>query len=402
MSRPSTACVVAVCVAEILGLASYSIVPAFLPQFIEAWSLTSTEAGWLAGSLFGGYMLGVVPLVTLTDRVPARTVYLGSSVLSVISSAGLALSDDLLAALVFRALGGIALAGTYMPGLRALTGATDGPRRSRIAALYTSSFTIGTALSFLLGKTGVLWGWRTAFVVSAIVGAGSTAIAWVTLPGSESRPAGERGTAFPLRAALQNRDAVILMIGYAATIWGAVGLRQWIVLFLGFCAGDPTRTEWSMLAVASLISLLGVPAGLLGVELAIRSGLRLAATLIFVGAAIVTGLFGFAAMLSFGLAALAALAASFVAQGTFSNLTSGLLAVATPRYAGITMALYSCIGFGGGFLGNVLFGATLDRFGGATDLHAWIVSFATCGLAFLVGAVATLSLSRHVERAPAA
>jgi len=49
---PSTACVIAVCIAEILGLAGYSLVPALLPQFIDAWSLSSTQAGWLAGSLF--------------------------------------------------------------------------------------------------------------------------------------------------------------------------------------------------------------------------------------------------------------------------------------------------------------------------------------------------------------
>jgi hypothetical protein len=211
-----------------------------------------------------------------------------------------------------------------------------------------------------------------------------------------------RQAILPVRAVLRNREAVILMIAYGATIWGAVGLRQWIVLFLSFCAGETTHSDWSILVVASLISLLGVPAGLLGVELAIRCGLRLAGTLIFLAAAIVTGLFGFAAMLPFGIAAIAALAASFVAQGTFSNLTSGLLAVTVPRYAGVTMAFYSCIGFGGGFLGNVLFGATLDRFGGVTEFRAWIMSFATCGLAFLVGAGATAFLSRHVERAPAA
>ena len=186
------------------------------------------------------------------------------------------------------------------------------------------------------------------------------------------------------------------MIAYAATIWGAVGLRQWIVLFLSFCAGDPRESDWSMLAVASLISVLGVPAGLLGVELAIRSGLRFAATAIFLGATVVTGLFGFAALLPFAVAAVAALAASFVAQGTFSNLTSGLLAVVTPRYAGLSMALYSCIGFGGGFLGNVLFGAILDGFGGTAQFRAWVMGFAACGLAFLVGAIATLFLSRDV------
>jgi predicted MFS family arabinose efflux permease len=399
---PSTACVIAVCAAEILGLTSYSIVPALLPQFIEVWSLSSTQAGWLAGSLFAGYMVGVVPLVTLTDRMPARTIYLACSMLTALSTFGVMLSDNLEPALAFRALGGVGLAGTYMPGLRALTEGCEGPQRSRIAALYTSSFTIGTAVSFLLGRAGVLWGWRTAFAVSTIAGIGSLAIAWAALPHSLNRTSIRAAAIFPFRATFQNRDAVLLMIAYGATIWGAVGLRQWIVLFLGFCAGNATQSDWSMLAVASLISLLGVPAGLLGVELAIRCGLRLAATLIFLPAAFVTGLFGFTAMLPFGIAVIAALAASFVAQGTFSNLTSGLLAVVAPRYAGVTMAFYSCIGFGGGFLGNVLFGATLDRFGGAAELRAWIMGFATCGLASLVGAGATAFLSRHLERASTA
>jgi len=94
-------------------------------------------------------------------------------------------------------------------------------------------------------------------------------------------------------------------------------------------------------------------------------GLLLAAIGLITG--VLTGLFGVAAMLPFGMAAMAALTASFVAQGTFSNLTSGLLAVVVPRHAGVTMAFYSCIGFGGGFLGNVLFGATLDRFGGGEN-----------------------------------
>jgi MFS family permease len=59
------------------------------------------------------------------------------------------------------------------------------------------------------------------------------------------------------------------------------------------------------------------------------------------------------------------------------------------------MALYSCIGFGGGFIGTVLFGFTLDSFGGTNQLTAWIASFATSGIACLIGAVATARLSQH-------
>jgi hypothetical protein len=51
-AAPSAPVVAAICAAEILGLAGFSIVPALLPQFIEAWSLTNTQAGWLAGITF--------------------------------------------------------------------------------------------------------------------------------------------------------------------------------------------------------------------------------------------------------------------------------------------------------------------------------------------------------------
>jgi hypothetical protein len=58
-AAPSAPVVAAIYAAEILGLAGFSIVPALLPQFIEAWSLTNTQAGWLAGITSAGYMLVV-------------------------------------------------------------------------------------------------------------------------------------------------------------------------------------------------------------------------------------------------------------------------------------------------------------------------------------------------------
>ena len=96
--------------------------PALLPQFMTAWSLTSAQGGWLVGIMFAGYMVAVVPLVSFTDVVSARTVWLVSSLLSALSCFGLALTNDLAYALGFRALAGFALAGMYMPGLRASPG----------------------------------------------------------------------------------------------------------------------------------------------------------------------------------------------------------------------------------------------------------------------------------------
>jgi hypothetical protein len=47
-AAPSTPVVAEICAAEILGLVRFSIAPALQPQFIEARSLTNTQAGWLA------------------------------------------------------------------------------------------------------------------------------------------------------------------------------------------------------------------------------------------------------------------------------------------------------------------------------------------------------------------
>jgi len=397
--RPSAAIVGAVCGAEILSLLGYSMIPALLPQFIGAWSLTNTQAGWLTGMVSAGYMLAVVPLVSLTDRQPARRIYLGSSTLGALSNFGMALCDSLLPALGFRAVAGIAMAGMYMPGLQALTHGVEGTIRARIAAWYTSSFTIGASLSFLFGRVGMLLGWRSAFVVAGILSTAGVLIAWAALPHGASKNDADPQPLLNFRPVLANRDALALIVGYAAAIWGCVGLRQWIVVFLTFCAGARAGVPaqaWLILAVGALISFLGVPSGLIGNELSIRYGLRTIAILVFLLSAVTSGLFGFTAALPYVAVLGLSVVVGFIVQGNFSNLTSGVLAVAALPYRGATIGLYSCIGFGAGFLGTLLFGVTLDQFGGASQLIAWIVSFGTCGLACLAGAAAAIFLSRDV------
>jgi predicted MFS family arabinose efflux permease len=400
--RAETRIVAFVCAAEILGLAGFSLVPALLPQFIASWSLSNTEAGWLAGMMSGGYMLGVLPLVALTDRISARAIFLVCSALSALSSFGIALSDGLPSALVWRGVAGIALAGMYMPGLRALTDGMAGARRARAAAWYTSSFTLGSSLSFLLGQAGLLWDWHNAFLVSGALGIIGVLFAWFALPRTSAEGRIERPrTMSGFRRVFANRDALVLIIGYTATIWGTAGLRQWIVVFLAFCVanqGGGATQGWSMLTIGALVGLLGVPAGLVGNELSLRLGLRLTATCVFLVSALVNALFGFAAMLPYGVVVVLALAAGFIVQANFSNLTSGVLAVAERQLIGATVAVYSCIGFAGGFAGALLFGLPLDWLGETSRLAAWVTAFGICAVACLVGGIATIFLSRDLGR----
>src|SRR4051812_24956823 len=70
------ALVAAVCAAQVLVQIGAFFWPALLPRMIPLWGLTNSEAGWITAAFYGAYMVSVPVLVTLTDRIDAKRVYL--------------------------------------------------------------------------------------------------------------------------------------------------------------------------------------------------------------------------------------------------------------------------------------------------------------------------------------
>ena len=135
-----------------------------------------------------------------------------------------------LLALVVQLLGGIALAGLYMPGLRSIVPAggstelangqgtdksrAEGGGRARTVAWYTSSFTMGASLSFLFaGRVAELVGWRSALVSAGICAVAALAIAAVAMPSGTASSAGAPTRLMDLPAVLRNRQVMAFMIG---------------------------------------------------------------------------------------------------------------------------------------------------------------------------------------------
>src|SRR3954452_1667194 len=77
--------------AQVLTQIGAFTLPALLPGYIERWSLTKTEAGWLVGIFFAAYVPAVPVLLALTDRLPARRIYLLGTGLTAISHCGFAM-----------------------------------------------------------------------------------------------------------------------------------------------------------------------------------------------------------------------------------------------------------------------------------------------------------------------
>src|SRR6266852_9922717 len=65
-----------VCIAQVCAQIGAYTWPALLPGFIADWHLTNGEAGWITGLFYAAYTVSVPFLVTLTDRVDPRSVYL--------------------------------------------------------------------------------------------------------------------------------------------------------------------------------------------------------------------------------------------------------------------------------------------------------------------------------------
>src|SRR5258708_22011651 len=147
--RSPGALVAVLCITSVLGMLGFSSFPALLPEFQRDWGLSNTEAGWISGIFYAGYVVAVPLLVGSTDRVDPRRIYLLSFLISAAAALGYALlADGFWSALSFRALAGVGLAGGYMPGLKLLTDRVGGARPSLYVALHTPRVSPGPPLSF--------------------------------------------------------------------------------------------------------------------------------------------------------------------------------------------------------------------------------------------------------------
>ena len=118
--------VAVVCAAQVMVQIGAYFWPALLPEMMRRWSLSNSEAGWITAIFYAAYMVSVPVLVTLTDRVDAKRVYLFGVGCSVAGHLlfGL-LAEGFWSAMALRALTGLGWAGTYMTGLKLLADQVD-------------------------------------------------------------------------------------------------------------------------------------------------------------------------------------------------------------------------------------------------------------------------------------
>lgn len=377
------------CVGQVGNLLPHVVVPAIMAQHLmPLWQLSGGEAGLMASGYAFGYMLAVPVLTTLTDRVDARLILLAGSTLSALATIAFGLfADDLWSATALWCLAGIGFAGAYMPGLKALTDRLPAGDTSRAVTLYTSSFSFGVGLSFLVSQlTADGLGWRSAFFVT---GAGPLAMIATCLLMPPHRPVPASKKLLDFRPVFRNRPALGYILGYGAHCFELYGIRTWIVGFWTFVvAQNAGQSLPGAVAVSVLFTVLAMPASILGNEAAIRFGRHRAITIVMTASALVAVAMGLFAGASPWLLLLLILVYALTVPADSGALTAGMTAAAEPAFRGATMALHSTVGFGLSAAGAWGLGVALDAAGGPMSQSGWLAAFCVLAIGIALGPLA--------------
>ena len=376
--------VVLVCTAQVLvQIGAYSW-PALLPSMMQLWSLTNSEAGWITGVFYLAYMCAVPILVTSTDRIDARLVYLfgvGCTVASHLLFGWIA--EGFWSALTLRAIAGIGWAGTYMTGLKLLADQVDDKMMSRAVTGHAAGIGIAGAVSFsCAGLVASHYGWQASFLAAGVTAAVAWLLVAIWIPQRPRTSKPDKPVAlFDFRPVFRNRSAIAYSLAYCVHTLEMSAVRGWGVAFLGFVALGAGINDAAVTpaVVMTTIGLIGTAASIAGNEAAIRIGRRKLIGLAMLASIAFAASIGFVGATSYAIAVGMLALYGLVIWLDSASLTAGAAGTAEPSRRGATLAVHSTLGYAGGFVGPLIVGYMLDIAGGMSRM-SWGLAFLCVGL----------------------
>ncbi|MGW0481956.1 MFS transporter [Nonomuraea sp. NPDC003214] len=236
----------------------YIVIP-LLPDMAATWGTVPGELTWLVTAFGAGYGVGFLIFGPLSDRFGRRRLVLAGLPLAALATALVAAAPSPEAALVLRAVQGLAVA-TFPPAGLAYLAERIEPRRRAVAiSAVTGAFLASAVLLQVLAQLLVdTAGWRGLFLISgaalALSGLGLRA---TMLPGTPQAPTGGGLLAAyrPLPELLRDRP---LLARYAASV---VVLTGFVAVYTGLQLYGVTPSSGELLALraAGLPAMIAVP-----------------------------------------------------------------------------------------------------------------------------------------------
>ena len=385
------------CICQMFSMAGFAAWPIYLVDLQKVWLLTNSEAGWISGSFFLGYVFATPFLVGLTDNFDARKLYFLSSLLGALGLILFSLlSYNFLSAFFLWSLVGAGFAGTYMPGLQILNARLDEKGKEKYVSVYTAFFGLGIAFSFFI--LGILKDynlpWENSFLFVGLIQVFS-GIPILLFSGDEiekrstSKFDGFSKIFKSIWRVTKNKHAMPYILGYGGHTYELFGFRSWTfacIVFLSYQFDE----KLSNIFIANFIAIIGftgIFASIWGAQFCIGKNRAYVVSNMGLICFIISIITAITFLINLWLALLFLFIYNIFIIMDSGSLTTGTVINGSPDDRGSRLAMHSIIGFFGGALGGPIVGLCLDFFGGENNMMGWIVGFICLGLGSLISSI---------------
>jgi MFS family permease len=374
---------------QLLALGVWFSATAVVPSIGSEWLISSTAAVWLTASVQMGFVTGAVTsaIFTLADRTRPQCLLAASAVSAAACTAALAMFvHSLTAAIPFRFLTGMFLAGVYPVGMKLMASWSESASRGRSFGILLGALTLGSALPHLISGLGPL-PWRTVLLASAALTATGGVVALTLVrPGPHLNIRTVTPNPRHALAIFTQRGSRLVSLGYFGHMWELYALWTWLAMFVTTGRaqrGDATSSTGVIAFI--VIGVAGAIGCLLGGWAADRFGRPPVAVtaLMISGTCCVASPIFFAAPTFILVAVLLVWGFAVIADsGVFST---SLSETTDARLVGTALTAQTAIGF-------LLTVVTIQLVPVVADLFGWRYAFLLLAPGPLLGAVAMSAL----------
>ncbi len=248
-----------IAISQLLVLTVWFSASAVTPQLRSLWSLTTSEVAWLTLAVQLGFVVGAFSMAILntSDVLPTRTLFAAAGSVAVIANAALVVVATPGPAIALRFLTGVALAGVYPSGLKAMAGWFQ-QGRGKALGMLVGALTVGSATPHLIRGLGLEWR-GVVLAASALAALGTIAMRWLVTDGPFEAPVA-RFSWSHIGTVVRNQGYRLSTVGYLGHMWELYALWTWVAVFIAASADASGQSYGSVPVLAFAVIAIGGPA----------------------------------------------------------------------------------------------------------------------------------------------
>lgn len=288
---------IGIALSQLLVLTLWFSAAAIAPQLRDQWGLSFGESSWLTLAVQIGFVVGAFTIAVsgLADSVAARKLFTVAALVGAASNVAVIFvtADTVALAYGLRFVTGVALAGAYPSGMKAMAGWFQRGRGMALGVLV-GALTIGSAGPHLIRGVGL--DWRGVIIGASIFAVAGAVLMISTVSDGPYEVASSPFSFHHVGAAIRNRGVRLSTYGYLGHMWELYAMWTWTAAFLATSAAERgDEGGWVPFATFAIIAI-GGPASYVAGRMADRHG----RTVVAGGAMAISGASAVATVLVFG------------------------------------------------------------------------------------------------------